>query len=140
MSSGSVEDFVFLVPVGIVAALVTLVWARRGGAGREPRRWAWVLFLMQAIYVGFVAFEPSVGALGVELAALGVFAVLAIGAWRGGGVLLPVGYLLHALWDLQHFRAGTGYVPMAYAVLCVAYDGFLMLYFSSRLRAWAAAR
>ena len=99
-----------------------------------------VLLAMQVIYVGFVALEPSGNALGIELGVLVVFAALAYGAWRGVGWLLPAGYLLHGLWDLQHKLAGTGYVPMAYAILCVAYDGFLMLYFLSRLRAWSAAR
>ena len=61
---------------------------------------------------------------------------------RGVGwavALLPVGYLMHGLWDLRHAFAATAYAPSGYPEVCVAYDWLLVIYFLTRLPAWSRA-
>ncbi len=125
-----------LLAIGIGAALATLVWSRKQDARSERRVYAAILVAMQALYLGFVAVKPSVHGFLVET----VFLLVCWGLAAGGrrmAVLLPVGYLLHGLWDLRHAMLLTEYVASGYPEICVAYDWLLALYFMTQLKAWS---
>lgn len=124
-----------LFAVGAGAALATLAWARGRGPAFERRVYVTILVAMQALYLGFVVVRPTVRGLVVEAAFLLVCWGLAAGS-RRIALLLPLGYLMHGLWDLRHGAVVTAYVPSGYPELCVAYDWLLVIYFLTRLRAW----
>jgi hypothetical protein len=125
-----------LVAVGFGAALVTLVWGRRRSARAERRLYVTILIVMQALYLGFVIVRPSARAFVVEAAFLLVCWGLAAGG-RRWALLLPLGYLLHGLWDFRHGAQLTAYVPSGYPEVCAVYDWSLMLYFLTRVKAWS---
>jgi len=125
-----------LLIIGILAALATAFWLRGKSAPAQQRWFAGILVAMQTIYLGFVLIQPSARGLGVEAAGLVLFVALAAGGRRAAW-WLPVGYLLHGLWDLRHGALVTAYVPSGYPELCVAYDWFLAGYFLTRLGAWS---
>lgn len=125
-----------LLAIGIGAAVATLAWGRQRGPRAEQLLYAAILVAMQVIYLAFVVVQPSLEALTLETAFLLVCLGLAAGG-RRLALLLPVGYLFHGFWDLRHGWLVTNYVPSGYAEICVAYDGLLMLYFLTRLRAWS---
>lgn len=125
----------FLLAIGVAAALATVAWGRRGSSGSELRLFVVILVVMQGLYLAFVLIQPSGRALGIEAGVLVVFLALAAGARRFVW-LLPVGYLLHGLWDLRHGALVSSYVPSGYPELCVAYDWAVAIYLVTRLRAW----
>ena len=115
--------------VGALAALATLVLARRQGS-REGLVWAIILIAMQAIYVGFSAAAGADGLLR-EGSLLVVFALMATAGLRVSAWLLPLGYLAHGGWDLFHLRnlaPSESYAPALYPELCVGYDWLLFFY------------
>lgn len=126
----------FLLVIGILAGLATIVWLRGKSSHAQQRWFAAILVAMQAIYLGFVFVQPSASGFGAEAAVLLLFVALAAGARRAAW-WLPVGYLLHGLWDLRHGALVTAYVPSGYPELCVAYDWLLAGYFLTRLGAWS---
>lgn len=124
-----------LLAVGAGAALATLTWGRGRGPEFERRLYVTILVAMQALYLGFVVVRPSGRGFVIEAVFLVVCWGLAAGS-RRIALLLPLGYLMHGLWDLRHGALVTPYVPSGYPELCVAYDWLLVVYFLTRLRAW----
>ncbi|MBT8469145.1 MAG: hypothetical protein KJN97_10380 [Deltaproteobacteria bacterium] len=125
-----------LFSIGIVAALATLLWARRKAPASERRVFITILVAMQAVYFGFVFVAPSVRGFAVEAALVLVFWALARGAGKVA-FLLSLGYVLHGFWDLRHDALMTAYVPLGYPEICVAFDWFLAAYFLTRLGVWS---
>ena len=125
-----------LMAIGAGAAVATLLWGRKHSVRSERQLYAAILVAMQALYLGFLIVQPSARGFAAEAVFLLVCWGLAAGS-RRLAFLLPVGYLLHGLWDLRHGSLSTGYVPSGYPELCVAYDWLLTLYFLTRLRAWS---
>lgn len=124
-----------LIAIGIAAALGTLASGRRLSGHAEQRLYVTILFVMQALYLAFVFVAPSGRGFLVESTVLLVFWALAAGGSRLSWIL-PVGYVLHGLWDLFHGARVTAYVPSGYPELCLAYDWIVALYLATRLRAW----
>lgn len=126
----------FLVAIGIIGALATMAWGRRRSPLSEQRLYVTILVVMQALYLGFVFVQPSGRGVFAEAAVLLAFWGLAATGRRVAWVL-PVGYLLHGLWDLRHGALITAYVPSGYPEVCVAYDWAVALYLFTRLRVWS---
>ena len=81
------------------------------------------LAVIGAIYVGFAFSDGRVSIVILELSVGTVFIVLALlGLWWAP-VMIAVGLVLHALWDLLH-RPGvvTTKLPGWYPAFCAAYD------------------
>ena len=116
-------EIAILAGVVLAAALVAL--ARRFGRRRELPIYALVLFLA-AIYYLLAAMGRSAPPARVGLEALGavLFSVAAgYGALRRP-ILLAVGWLAHAAWDLVHYRRDA-VVNRSLALWCLGLDVFL---------------
>ena len=118
----------------VLAVLLALRITRRERAERA----VFALFLasMPLVYVQSWVRSPVPGWLGIELAGLLLFAVVAVlSLWRWPW-LLPAGILAHGLlWDAWHYRR-TPYMPDWYSLACALVDIGLAVYVASRIRQW----
>jgi hypothetical protein len=81
------------------------------------------LVMIGAIYLGFAFSDGRASIMIIELSAATVFIVIALlGLWRAP-VLIAVGLILHAFWDLAHRPHGVATrLPSWYPPFCAAYD------------------
>jgi hypothetical protein len=81
------------------------------------------LAMIAAIYLGFAFLDGRPAIVILELSVGTVFIVLALlGLWVAP-VLIGVGLILHAVWDLAHRPRGvTTKLPSWYPAFCAAYD------------------
>jgi len=136
--------------IGLMAAAGAIFIARKILAPKaEQIFYAMFLMVIAAFYLAFAAYFGVATAWRLETAV--VLAFVAIGL---PGARLPfalvVGYSLHGLWDLLHeLQAHGAYsvfepgqltpIPLAYGVLCAAFDFCMAVYFCARRAEWIAA-
>ena len=133
--------------IGCLAALGTVTITRQQLSPRgEQLLFSLLLIPIAALYLAFVDYFQSPGALRVELwGALG-FAALGLLGTRAS-LLMVVGYALHGGWDLAHeivahriANAGNPSaltpIPLAYGVFCAAYDWCIAGYIYVRRQQW----
>ena len=115
--------------LGIVICGLFIFLARRFGAQRELRVYAFGLVVAAIIYLGFALNAGGPDWLFVQL--LGV-AIFTLSAWLGvrvSALFLGMGWALHAAWDwLMHTSAVAGFVPNWYPRVCLAFDLVLAVY------------
>lgn len=112
----------------------------------EQVTYASFLIVVAAAYLAFAAYFRADGAWTLETRAVIAFTVLALIGMRMSLALI-VAYPLHGVWDALHeLQAHGGYaafgadtstpIPVAYGVLCAAFDFAMAGYFIYRRRAW----
>lgn len=85
-----------------------------------------LLAMIAGVYIGFAIDDGRRDKLILEVVvALGFCMLVLIGMWKWP-VLIAVGYLLHAVWDLLHhpFKLGVR-VKAWYPPACLIYDGLI---------------
>jgi metal-dependent hydrolase (beta-lactamase superfamily II) len=134
--------FLWVVVGALVGAAATSL-TRRAAARRserfanyEGRAWALFLLLAALIYVGFAAFNGADARwTKVEVGGLVGFGLVAAIGWHWA-VLVGVGWLAHASWDVFVHPGGLpGYVPFWYPPLCLGFDVFVGSFLITRFTA-----
>ena len=85
-----------------------------------------LLAMIAGVYIGFAINDGRRDKLILEVVvALGFCMLVLIGMWKWP-ILIAVGYLLHAVWDLLHhpFKLGAR-VKTWYPPVCAIYDGLV---------------
>ncbi len=155
MSQGySMLGFVVIVilyaTIGLLAAAGSIFLVRKVlSAKGEQIFYAMFLIMVAAFYLAFTAYFRAETALRVELAAVGVFALLGLIGMRVP-LAVAAGYPLHGLWDILHELQTHGIhsgfepgqltaIPLAYGFFCLAYDLCIAGYAYTRREEWSAA-
>jgi len=99
------------------------------------------LAIIGGAYIGFAAVDGSPRALTTELFGAGLFGTAAIIGLTIWPLAIPVGILLHAVWDCAHHNGGFGAkVPSWYIPFCVWIDLVIGVILSLiYLRSWPFA-
>lgn len=120
-----------LITVGIIAGAIELLRLDRATAG------GLMLTAIGFIYVGFAGSDTALLIVsGVQAL---VIWLLAYGGLRKNALLIPLGLLLHAGWDLGYlYLAKCVIIPDGYELYCVVVDLGLAGYFSQVL--WSLSK
>ena len=136
---------------GVLAVVGAVAIARRFLAPKaEQVLYGLFLIAIAGFYLAFAAYFGAAAAWRVEIGAVVGFAVLGVLGTRVPLALI-VGYPLHGVWDALHELQAGGVlaayepdrltpVPLAYGVLCAAFDIGIAVYFVRRRADWDAAR
>ncbi len=118
--------------LGVALAAAFIHFARKGGDERQISWYAFGLAIAAGIYVAFNFVTGGVP-LGIELGGLILFGIVGFFGLRGPAVVLGLGWLAHAGWDIWHL-VGTFASPDWYAGACIGFDVFLGLYIIFKTR------
>jgi hypothetical protein len=147
---GFVVIVILYTVLGLMAAAGAIFIARKiFGPKAEQIFYAMFLIMIPAYYLPFVAYFGVATAWPVETAVVVVFVAMSLLGARLP-VALIIGYPLHGLWDLVHeLQAHGAYsafgpgkltaIPLAYGVLCAAFDFCIAAYCYTRRTEWNAA-
>ncbi|WP_370337581.1 hypothetical protein [Parvularcula marina] len=81
------------------------------------------LALIAGAYIGFAAADGSLKALIVELAGASVFGLAALAGLVWNPLAIPLGIMVHGLWDFAHHNNRFGAsIPQWYIPFCVWID------------------
>jgi hypothetical protein len=111
---------------GAAAAAATIGVSLLLGRDAALGFYAIVLGATAGVYLGFAALDGRRRELGLEIAGIVFFVLLALAGLQGRPHVLALGFFLHILWDYAHHPRGLqtriiGWYPPA----CVAYDGLV---------------
>ena len=144
---GFVVIVVFYAIFGVSIGIGTIYLSRLFSDLRMEQAFFGILLaLIAAFYLAFTMYFGKVEAWSLEVTAVILFAVLALVGIRFTIVLI-IAYVLHGFWDgihefNMHFNEeqwALTSLPLAYGVLCIAYDFFIAGYFYTRRKEWQAA-
>ena len=126
--------------LGVLAAILLLVYLRHRSWAQRRHSLAIALFIAALIYVGFGVYAQSAKQLVWELGGLIVYTSFAFMAFRGRSSLsflfLVIGWILHAVWDVYvHAPAHELYAPSFYPDLCLGFDLIIAGYAMAGLNA-----
>jgi hypothetical protein len=89
------------------------------------------LFIAAAAYFGFAAWAGAAGVwILIELLQVLAFGAAALLGLRGSPYWIAAGWALHPLWDIgvHYVGPGNSFTPMAYPILCGAFDLVVVAY------------
>jgi hypothetical protein len=136
--------------LGLMAAAGTISIAQKIlGPRAEQIFYAVFLVMIAAFYLAFTAYFGVATAWQLETVVVVSFVAIALLGVRWP-FALAAGYVLHGLWDLIHeLQAHGAYaalapgrltaIPLAYGILCAAYDLSIAAYIYARRAEWSAA-
>jgi hypothetical protein len=136
--------------LGFMAATGTICISRKIlGPRAEQIFYAVFLVMIAAFYLVFTAYFEVAAAWRLETAVVLAFVAIGLLGLRLPS-LLVAGYVLHGLWDLIHeLQAHGAYsafapgrltaIPLAYGILCAAFDFSIAAYIYARRAEWSAA-
>lgn len=136
--------------LGFMAAAGTITIARKILVPRaEQIFYAGFLVMIAAFYLAFTAYFGVATTWRLETGIVVAFVAIALLGARLP-LALVAGYFLHGLWDLIHeLQAHGAYsafapgrltaIPLAYGILCAAFDFTIAAYIYSRRAEWSAA-
>jgi hypothetical protein len=124
------------VAVGIIAAAVMVLLARRLAPGREMLVYGVGLGITAVAYLGFALLLGAPGEhLVRELIGAVLYGAAAVLGTRRWPALLALGYTAHVMWDLFfHYAGGPAFAPSWYAMFCVGFDLPVGGYIAGRIR------
>ena len=115
--------------IGVAAAAVFIILARRLNREQELRLYALALVIAALIYVGFAARDVTYGWMALELTGVLIFMLAAVLGVKTSAWFLALGWAAHAAWDVMlHKLLDVAFVPDWYPVLCVGFDLLLAGY------------
>jgi hypothetical protein len=136
--------------IGFLAAAGSVFISKKLFSARaEQIFFALFLIAIAAFYLAFTAYFGDQRAWRLETGAVILFAAFGLLGIRVPVVLI-IGYLLHAVWDVLHEIPAHGggdlfgsqqttQIPLAYGAFCATYDLCIAAYFYTRRDQWRAA-
>lgn len=124
--------------LGVVAAALYVIFARRRGPGREQAILALGLVIAAVIYVGFAVIWGNSLWIAIEMGGLLIYGLFVLLAWRYAMFWLALGWAAHPLWDilLHWFGRGHTIAPEWYVLACLSFDLLVASYIFVRIRGW----
>lgn len=120
--------------VGVVLAIGICAAAAQIGLSRERGFYSLMVMVIASYYVLFALLVGAVPALGIEIAAMLVFATLAIAGFRISEWIVVVALAAHGVFDAVHHRliVNAG-VPLWWPAFCLAFDVTMAAVLATRL-------
>jgi hypothetical protein len=109
--------------IGIVAAGVVALFARRVGFDRDRAFYPTVTIVVASYYVLFAAMSGSLQTVVVEAAAMSLFAAAAVAGFKSSAWIVVVALAGHGVFDAVHGHiVENAGVPAWWPAWCLAYD------------------
>ena len=136
LASMTAMTWVFWFAVGLLAAGVFIMYARRFGIPGERRLLAVGLIIAALVYVGFAVAGANGMWIAVEAGGVVLFSGLAVVGLKRSPLWLALGWGLHPLWDagLHLMGEGAAFAPGWYVVACISFDLLVAGYIAGRFR------
>ena len=125
----------FQLILGVVLALLFILFARTRGPQREPFIYSIGLIVAALFYVAFSITGATTQWFIIELIGLVVFTLIAVLGLRVSLWFLVIGWASHVSWDvLLHLVREQSLVPDWYPVACSSFDLIVAGYIAAKLR------
>lgn len=119
--------------IGLVLALAVAAFAAITGFGRDRAFYPTVLIIVAHYYVLFAAIGASGRSIAIEIAAAGVFLLLAVLGFKWSFWLVAAAIAGHGIFDLfHHSLIENPGVPRWWPAFCMAFDVALGAYLGLR--------
>ena len=132
--------------IGVVIAIPgTILPSRRYLKPRHEKTfYSMLLIPIALIYIGFAYYYDNLEAMHAEVIGLGLFVIIAFVGQLISSVMIWIGYLAHAMWDISHeifLMNIEGQIPLTqtptgYAVFCLVVDVIIAYYVYQRCAVW----
>lgn len=128
-------DKLYQLMLGVLLAVLYILFARTSGPRRELVIYSIGLILAALIYVAFSFTGAGTWWLIIEIIGMAVFTLLAVLGLRASPWFLAAGWALHISWDVfLHLVSPQAFVPDWYPVVCISFDLIVAGYIAMKLR------